>query len=259
MSNTLRDSFFQIKELKKILGNHPVLTGVNLDIQRGKNTVILGQSGEGKSVFLKHLTGLIKPDSGSIIVDGKEITNLSERQLNPIRKKIGILFQDGALFDSMTVAENVVFPLIEAGIRSRQTLLQKAEEVLKLVELEKHMGKMPVDISGGMRKRVALARAIIIRPECILYDEPTAGLDPIVADSIDHLIRRLGKEFQITSVIVTHDIKSMRQIADTVAILRDGKIYFQGTPDELDQSDDLLIQHFVQGISEETIAARKKK
>ncbi len=257
MSDSPTTNFFEVKDLHKTLGDHPVLKGVNLSIRRGENTVILGQSGEGKSVLLKHLTGLIASDSGHIIVDGTDIAGLNERQLIPIRKKIGILFQDGALFDSKTVAENVVFPLVESGIRNRRILLKKAEEALKLVGLEKHMAKMPVDISGGMRKRVALARAAITRPDCILYDEPTAGLDPIVADSIDHLIRRLGREFQITSVIVTHDIKSMRHIADTVAILRDGKIYFRGKPDELDQSDDLSIQHFIQGISEETLAARR--
>ncbi len=251
MSDFPTANFFEVKDLHKTLGNHPVLKGVNLNIRRGENTVILGQSGEGKSVFLKHLTGLIKLDSGHILVDGMDIAELSERQLIPVRKKIGILFQDGALFDSKTVAENVVFPLIESGIRNRQILIKKAEEALALVGLEKHMGKMPVDISGGMRKRVALARAAIMRPDCILYDEPTAGLDPIVADSIDHLIRRLGREFQITSVIVTHDIKSMRHIADTVAILRDGRIYFEGTPEALGRSDEQSIQRFIQGVSKE--------
>ena len=252
MNNSATDNFFQVRDLKKTLADHPVLKGLNLDIPRGKNTVILGQSGEGKSVFLKHLTGLIKPDSGSIRVDGTDITALSERQLNPIRKKIGILFQDGALFDSMTVAENVVFPLIESGIRKRKTLLEKAEEALALVGLEKHMSKMPVNISGGMRKRVALARAMITKPGCILYDEPTAGLDPIVADSIDHLVRRLGHELHITSVIVTHDIKSMRYVADQVAVLRDGKTYFEGTPDELHHSGDQSIQNFLNGVSRES-------
>ena len=252
------ENFIEVRGLKKVLGGNPVLRGVDLDIVRGDCTVILGRSGEGKSVCLKHLLGLIQPDSGSIVIDGDEIVGLEERQLNPVRKKVGILFQDGALFDSMTITENVVFPLVEEGIRNKKVLLEKAEEVLTLVGLETHMEKMPNDISGGMRKRVALARAVITRPQCILYDEPTAGLDPVMADSIDHLIRRLADEFEVTSVVVTHDMKSMNHIADRVAILRNGQIYFNGTPPEVNASDDEWIRHFIEGISEETLAERNK-
>jgi len=259
MKDSHPDSFFEVRELRKELGNHSVLNGLNLDIPRGKNTVILGRSGEGKSVLLKLLLGLIRPDSGRVVANGTDITHLNERQLGPIRKKIGILFQNGALFDSLTIAENVVFPLMEEGVKDRRVLLEKAEEVLELVGLDEHMGKMPNHISGGMRKRVALARAIITRPKCILYDEPTAGLDPVMADSINHLIRRLAREFKITCVIVTHDIKSMNHIADTVAILRSGRIYFEGTPEELECSEDLSIQHFIQGISGERLASAQKR
>ncbi len=248
------DHFIAVRDLHKSLGKQPVLRGVDLEVHRGECLVILGQSGEGKSVLLKHLIGLIAPDSGSIQIDGEEIVGLSERRLSPVRMKLGVLFQDGALFDSMTVAENVAFPLRERGIRDIDTLLEKVRAALEVVGLEAHMEKMPINISGGMRKRVALARAIITRPQCILYDEPTAGLDPIVADSIDHLIRRLQRKFQVTSVVVTHDMKSMFHIADRVAYLREGRIYFLGTPDEIRESTDPSIRNFIEGRSQETLA-----
>ncbi len=246
------DAFVEVRDLHKTLGKQEVLRGVTLDIRRGECLVVLGQSGEGKSVLLKHLIGLMAPDSGSIRIDGEEIVNLSERQLSPVRRKLGVLFQDGALFDSMTVAENVAFPLRELGIRDIGTLLARARTALEVVGLEQHMEKMPINISGGMRKRVALARAIITQPECILYDEPTAGLDPVVADSIDHLIRRLQREFEVTSIVVTHDMKSMFHIADRVAYLREGRIYFLGTPEEIRRSEDPVITNFIQGRSHES-------
>lgn len=246
--------FLAVSDLRKSMGTQEVLRGVDLEIKRGECVVILGQSGEGKSVLLKHLIGLIAPDSGSIRIDGEEIVGLSERRLNPVRRKLGVLFQDGALFDSMTVAENVAFPLRERGIRDLDTLLAKVRAALEVVGLEAHMEKMPINISGGMRKRVALARAIVTRPECIFYDEPTSGLDPIVADSIDHLIRRLQRKFDITSVVVTHDMKSMFHIADRVAYLRGGRIYFYGTPDEIRASSDLQIQNFLEGRSQDSLA-----
>ncbi|NNE93879.1 MAG: ATP-binding cassette domain-containing protein [Verrucomicrobiales bacterium] len=255
MADTRKNSsnpFVQISDLRKSFGDQEVLRGVSLTIPRGETTVVLGQSGEGKSVLLKHINGLLTPDSGSILIDGEEIVGLSERALRPTRRKVGILFQDGALFDSMTVAENVVFPLQEEGIRDRKVLLERAREVLSVVGLEEHMAKMPINISGGMRKRVALARAVINRPECVLYDEPTAGLDPIVADSIDHLIRRLEHEYEITSIVVTHDMKSMNFVADHVAVLRGGKIYFHGTPKELNALHDETIQNFIHGRSGES-------
>lgn len=247
------DSFIEVSDLRKTLGSQPVLQGVDLKVRRGESLVVLGQSGEGKSVFLKHLIGLINPDSGSIRINGEEIVGKSERQMAEVRKKMGVLFQDGALFDSMTVAENVAFPLRERGIRRIPELLEKVSAALDIVGLRDHMEKMPINISGGMRKRVALARAIITQPECILYDEPTAGLDPIVADSIDRLIRRLQREFRVTSITVTHDMKSMFLIADRVAYLRQGKIYFLGTPEEIRNSTDPAIRRFIEGKSEETL------
>jgi phospholipid/cholesterol/gamma-HCH transport system ATP-binding protein len=254
----------EVSDLCKTLGTQAVLRGVDLEIRRGESLVVLGQSGEGKSVLLKHLIGLITPDSGSIRIDGEEIVGKTERQMAPVRQKMGVLFQDGALFDSMTVAENVAFPLRERGIRKIPVLLEKVRTALEVVGLQDHMEKMPINISGGMRKRVALARAIITQPECILYDEPTAGLDPIVADSIDHLIRRLQRDFHVTSITVTHDMKSMFHVADRVAYLREGRIYFLGTPEEIRDTTDPAIRRFIEGKSDETLkdeeeAKSKKK
>lgn len=251
--------FFEVIGLRRTIGWQTILDGVDLNIRRGECMVILGRSGEGKSVLLKHLTGLMSPDEGSILVDGEEIVGVPERQLNKVRQKVGILFQDGALFDSFTVAENVAFPLTERGEKRREVLEERAREVLQMVELENHMDKMPVNISGGMRKRVALARAIITRPSCILYDEPTSGLDPIVSDSIDHLIIDMKHRFSITSVVVTHDMKSMFKIADRVAYLREGRIYFLGTPEELRHCPDPAVQNFIEGRSEATLREKEPK
>lgn len=243
------DWFLELRDLDKSFGKQRVLRGMSLNVRRGETMVIIGGSGTGKSVTLKHITGLLHPDSGEVRVNGQLISELPERKLGETRRKIGILFQDGALFDSMNVAENVAFPLFEAGMRDRQEIFEKVREALELVELEEHMAKMPINLSGGMRKRVGLARAIVNRPECVLYDEPTSGLDPIVSDSINILIRRMQKRFSITSVVVTHDMKSACHVADRVAYLRDGKTYFLGTADELMNSDDPLIQDFVEGRS----------
>src|SRR5437764_682153 len=213
--------------------------------------VIIGRSGGGKSVLLKHLVGLMTPDAGEIWIDGESIIGLSERKLAPIRLKVGILFQGGALFDSMTVQENIAFPLEEAGERDPKKIAEKVREILEVIELEGEEEKMPVNLSGGMRKRVGLARSIIRRPSCVLYDEPTAGLDPVVSDSINRLIRRLQKRFGVTSIVVTHDMKSAFHIADHIAYLHEGRIYFYGTPQELEVSTDPLIQDLMLGRSED--------
>jgi len=244
------DVFIAATDLHKAIASQEILRGVDLTIRRGEIMVVVGRSGEGKSVLLKHLIGLMEPDKGSICIDGEEIVGLKERQMSPIRQKMGMLFQDGALFDSLNVAENVAFPLIEQGIRKRDALMEKVTEALTMVDLEEHMEKMPINISGGMRKRVALARAIVTRPQAILYDEPTSGLDPIVSDSIDHLIRRLQKRLGVTSIVVTHDMKSVFHIADRVAYLRNGAIFFLGTPEEMRQSEDPAIQDFIHGRSQ---------
>ena len=186
-------------------------------------------------------------DEGEIWIDGQSIIGLSERQLASIRRKVGILFQGGALFDSMTVEENIAFPLREAGERDAGVIEQKIAEMLEVIELEGQQKKMPVNLSGGMKKRVGLARAIINRPSCILYDEPTAGLDPVVSDSINRLIRRLQELYHVTSVVVTHDMKSAFHVGDQIAYLHEGRIYFYGTPAEIQASQDPLIQDFLIG------------
>jgi phospholipid/cholesterol/gamma-HCH transport system ATP-binding protein len=240
-----------VRGLTKQLGAQEILRGVDLTVEAGETLVIIGRSGAGKSVLLKHLVGLMTSDAGEIWIDGKNIIGLSERQLAPIRRKVGILFQGGALFDSMTVEENIAFPLYEAGERDPQVISQQVHEMLEVIELEGQEEKMPVNLSGGMKKRVGLARAIIRRPSCVLYDEPTSGLDPIVSDSINRLIRRLQKHFQVTSIVVTHDMKSAFHVADHIAYLHEGRIYFYGTPAELQRSDDRLIQDFLLGRSED--------
>jgi phospholipid/cholesterol/gamma-HCH transport system ATP-binding protein len=189
------------------------------------------------------------------VIDGEEITCLDERALGPRRRKIGMLFQNGALFDSMDVRENVVFPLRETGVGDEDELEARALEVLGLVGLAEHLGKMPIALSGGMRKRVALARALITRPAAVFYDEPTAGLDPVVSDQITHLIRRTQQKFGITQVVVTHDIRSVYHVADHVAFMKDGRIYFTGTPQDLRHCRDPEVRDFILGRSHESIAA----
>jgi phospholipid/cholesterol/gamma-HCH transport system ATP-binding protein len=215
----------------------------------GETLVLLGQSGGGKSVFLRHLIGLMKPQSGKILFEGKDIVPLGERQLEPVRRKIGMMFQDGALFDSFSVYENVAFPLRERGERNEKTIRDRVHEALSLVNMLGHDSKMPVNLSGGMRKRVALARAIISVPQVILYDEPTAGLDPIVSDSINKLIRRLQRQLHVTSVVVTHDMTSCFHVADRVALLHQGRRYFLGSTDDLRSSTDRIVRDFVDGRS----------
>jgi phospholipid/cholesterol/gamma-HCH transport system ATP-binding protein len=246
------EPFIRIRNVRKQLGSQEVLRGVDLDIFAGETLVIFGRSGGGKSVLLKHLIGLLMPSSGEIFVEGQNIATLGERALGAIRKTISMLFQSAALFDSMTVEENIAFPLKEAGITSRAQIDEEVAKALEMVELAGEQKKMPANLSGGMRKRVGLARAIVTKPSCILYDEPTTGLDPIVADSINWLIRRLQKRLHVTSIVVTHDMKSAFHVADRIAYLHEGKIYFQGTPEEMRASRDPLIQDFIEGRSGDT-------
>ena len=239
-----------VRSLTKRIGTQQILCGVDLDVARGETVAIIGRSGGGKSVLLKHLVGLMQPDDGDIWIEGENITQMSERQLTSIRQKVGILFQGAALFDSMTVQENIAFPLFEAGERDPKSIREKVRHMLGVMELEGQEEKMPVNLSGGMKKRVGLARAIVRQPSCILYDEPTSGLDPVVSDSINRLIRRLEERFSVTSVVVTHDMKSAFHVADRIAYLHEGRIYFHGTPDELQRSNDPLLQDFLLGRSE---------
>ena len=240
-----------VRGLKKRIGAQEILRGVDLDVARGETLVIIGRSGGGKSVLLKHLIGLMQPNEGEIWIEGQNITGMNERKLSAIRQKIGILFQGAALFDSMTVAENIAFPLKEAGERNPKTLRDRVREMLDVVELEGQEEKMPVNLSGGMKKRVGLARSIIRQPKCVLYDEPTSGLDPVVSDSINKLIRRLQERFGMTSIVVTHDMKSAFDVGDHIAYLHEGRVYFYGAPNELQQTTDPLLQDFMHGRSQE--------
>ncbi len=240
-----------VRALEKSIGRQEILRGIDLDVATGETLVMIGRSGGGKSVFLKHLVGLLQPDSGEIWIEGENIIGLNERKLAAIRRKVGILFQGAALFDSMTVEENIAFPLREAGERDAKVICDRVSEMLEVIGLEGQETKMPVNLSGGMKKRVGLARSIIRRPSCMLYDEPTAGLDPVAADSINRLIRRLQERFHVTSIVVTHDMKSAVHVADHIAYLHEGRIYFHGTPGELERTTDPLIQDFLFGRSGE--------
>ena len=243
-------SMIHVRGLIKRIGGQEILRGVDLEVPRGETLAIIGRSGGGKSVLLKHLIGLMRPDAGEIWIEGQNIIGMKERNLASIRQKVGILFQGAALFDSMTVAENIEFPLREAGERDPKILRSRVSQILEVMELSGEEEKMPVNLSGGMKKRVGLARSIIRQPSCILYDEPTSGLDPVVSDSINRLIRRLQQRFGVTSIVVTHDMKNAFHVADRIAYLHEGRIYFHGTPDELRLSTDSLIQDFLLGRSD---------
>jgi phospholipid/cholesterol/gamma-HCH transport system ATP-binding protein len=236
-----------VRGLTKRIGRQEVLRGIDLTVAKGETLVIIGRSGGGKSVLLKHLIGLMQPDAGEIWIDGQNIIGLSERKLAAIRRKVGILFQGGALFDSMTVAENIAFPLREAGERDPKVIRAKVNEMLEVMEMEGQQEKMPVNLSGGMKKRVGLARSIIRRPSCILYDEPTSGLDPIVSDSINCLIRRLQERFHVTSIVVTHDMKSAFTISDRIAMVHSARVIACGTVEEFRTSTDPRVSDFIEG------------
>src|SRR6266480_5086887 len=244
-------AMIMVRSLAKKIGEQEILRGVDLEVAPGETLAIIGRSGGGKSVLLKHLVGLIAPDTGEIWIDGQNIIGMNERQLGAIRLKVGILFQGGALFDSMTVEENIAFPLREAGERDADVLRAKVNEMLEVMEMEGEQAKMPVSLSGGMKKRVGLARSIIRRPSCVLYDEPTSGLDPVVADSINRLIRRLQKRLGMTSIVVTHDMKSAFDVANHIAYLHEGRIYFYGTPIQFQQTSDPILEDFLLGRSAE--------
>ncbi len=246
-----RKETIAVESLVQTIGGQEILRGFSLKVYEGETLVLLGRSGGGKSVFLRHLIGLMKPVAGTIAYEGRDIAVLEERELAPVRRSMGILFQNGALFDSMSVGDNVAFPLREHGETDEKLIAEKVRKALAMVDLSGQENKMPVNLSGGMRKRVALARALISEPRCMLYDEPTAGLDPIVADSIDVLIRRLQRKLGVTSIVVTHDMKSAFAIADHIALLHQGQCYFYGTCDQLRESTDPVIRDFVEGRSHE--------
>jgi phospholipid/cholesterol/gamma-HCH transport system ATP-binding protein len=240
----------EARELEKKFDGQPVLDGVNFVIEKGESVVIIGRSGGGKSVLLKHLIGLMAPDSGEVLIEGQPISQLSERELLRIRCKFGMLFQGSALFDSMNVAENVGFALRQRGGLTEQETSLKVAQALEMVDLPGTENKMPAELSGGMRKRVGLARAIVYQPEIILYDEPTTGLDPIVGDSIDQLIVRVCGRLKVTTVAVTHDMRSAAKIAQRILMLHQGRIYASGTPDDIFRSGDPVVRRFVRGESD---------
>jgi len=237
----------EIKDLTKSFDEHLVLDGLSLTIKTGETMVIIGRSGCGKSVLLKHIIGLMKPDSGIVLIDGVDITKLSGRSLDEIRMKFGMLFQGSALFDSMTVEENVGFALGEHTTMDSPAIRQRVKECLALVGLDGVEGLYPAELSGGMRKRVGLARALAMNPEIILYDEPTTGVDPIMGDVINDLIIALRDRLKVTSVVVTHDMRSAYKVADRVAMLYNGTIVELGTPDEIKQSVNPVVQQFIRG------------
>ncbi len=245
-----RETVIELRGVSRSFGDKVVLDAVDLQVFRGEVLVILGGSGTGKSVSLRQMNGLDRPDSGSVFVEGNDITALSEAELTPVRKKVGMLFQGGALFDSMTVFENLAFPLWEHTSMTDEEVHARAVEVLGFVDLGPDvLPLLPSSLSGGMKKRVALARAICIRPEIILYDEPTTGVDPITADSINELIRSLHDKLKVTSVVVTHDMKSAYHIADNIAMLYQGRIILQGTPKEIQATHDPVVHQFIHGLS----------
>jgi phospholipid/cholesterol/gamma-HCH transport system ATP-binding protein len=240
----------EVRDLKKSFGAQKVLDGVNFRIEQGDSVVIIGRSGCGKSVLLKHLIGLIRPDAGEVIIDDDHLNTMDERRLLEVRRKFGMLFQSAALFDSLNVAENISFVLRREGSLSEKEIAERVEEVLEMVELPGIQKKKPSELSGGMRKRVGLARAIIYKPEILLYDEPTTGLDPVVSDSIDQLIIRVREQLKITTVVVTHDTRSMRRVGQRILMMVSGKIYAAGPPEEIFASQDPVVHRFVNGISD---------
>jgi phospholipid/cholesterol/gamma-HCH transport system ATP-binding protein len=236
-----------IVDLHKSFGENHVLQGINLKIKNGESLAIIGRSGCGKSVLLKHIVGLLTPDSGHVKFSGKNIDELKQKELYKIRKKFGFLFQGAALFDSMTVEENVALALDEDNLgHSQKEINSIVAEKLDLVGLPGTQSLKPSELSGGMKKRAALARALVTNPEYILYDEPTTGLDPVMSDAIDDLIKSLNVKLNVTSIIVTHDMFSVKNTADKIAMMHEGKIYFTGTPQELLDSSDSVIQKFIQ-------------
>ena len=237
----------EITDLTKAFNDHLVLNGVNLTIKTGETMVVIGRSGCGKSVLLKHIIGLLKPDRGSVLIDAVEITKLSGRSLDEIRKKFGMLFQGAALFDSMTVEENVGFPLREHTTMDRQAVARRVQECLSLVGLEQVEDLHPAELSGGMRKRVGLARALAMHPEIILYDEPTTGVDPIMGDIINDLMISLRDRLRVTSVLVTHDMRSAYKVADRIAMLYNGTIVELGSPDQIRSCANPVVQQFIRG------------
>jgi phospholipid/cholesterol/gamma-HCH transport system ATP-binding protein len=240
----------EILDIHKAFGSNKVLQGFSLEVREGETLVVLGMSGSGKSVMLKHVVGLLTPDQGEVRVDGESIAALDSEGLSKFRRKVGYVFQFAALFDSMSVAENVGMGLRRIGGHSEEDIRSRVEEALALVDLEGFGARLPSDLSGGQRKRAGIARAIATRPKYILYDEPTTGLDPITKAVIDGLIRRMQRELGATGVVITHDMESAYRVGDRIAMLYQGRRRFLGTPEEIRGTDDQVVRGFVEGLPE---------
>lgn len=237
----------EVAHIEKSFGTQTVLKDISFSVGGGESVAIIGRSGTGKSVLIKHLVGLLHPDVGEVRIDGENLVDLRERELLKVRQKFGMLFQGAALFDSMDVHANVAFPLRRSGVTDEAEINQRVEDVLNLVELPGVGAKMPGELSGGMQKRVGLARAIVHHPRIILYDEPTTGLDPVVSDSIDQLMMRVRDQYHVTSIVITHDMRCARRIGQRVIYLKDGQVYLDAPADEVFNSDDPAVSRFIRG------------
>jgi phospholipid/cholesterol/gamma-HCH transport system ATP-binding protein len=244
----------ECRDVWKSFDDKRVLRGVNLTVEPGETVVIIGQSGTGKSVLLKHIVGLLHPDRGAVLVDGQNVGKMPRKKLFELRMRFGMVFQGAALFDSLSVLENVGLGIREHTGKTDEEITAICEEKLNMVGLESAGNKVPAELSGGMKKRVGFARAIAMNPQCVLYDEPTTGLDPIMSDVINNLIIKLSSELKITSVVVTHDLASAYKVGHRIAMLHDGAVIFQGTPDEIRETNHPLVRQFIEGRAEGPIA-----
>jgi phospholipid/cholesterol/gamma-HCH transport system ATP-binding protein len=240
----------ELEKISKSFGEYTVLDELDLVLEKDKVNIIIGRSGGGKSVLIKHIIGLLKPDSGRVLVQGQDIVPMKEREMAGVRRRFGMLFQEAALFDSFTVEENVAFPLREHTRKSLREIKEIVEIKLASVGLSGMGSKMPSELSGGMRKRVGLARALAMDPQIVLFDEPTSGLDPVMSATINELILRTQREFGATCVVISHDIVATMKIADRIYMLYNGKIIAQGTPDEIRHKDDPVVRQFIRGEAE---------
>jgi len=240
----------EVRNLQKNFDEQKVLDGVSFRIENGESVVIIGRSGGGKSVLLKHLIGLLQSDSGEVLIDGQNIEQMNERQLLRVRRNFGMVFQGAALFDSMTVAENVAFGLQRHEHLTEGEIARRVSNILEIVNLPGTENKKPAELSGGMRKRVGLARAVVYEPQIVLYDEPTTGLDPIAADSIDQMIMRVHQHLKVTTVVVTHDMRSARRVGERILMLHEKRIYATGTPEDFFASQDPIVRQFVDGVAD---------
>ena len=240
----------KVVDIEKSFGTQTVLKNVSFEVSEGESVAIIGRSGTGKSVLIKHLVGLLHPDAGGVFIEGENLVGMAERQLLKVRYKFGMLFQGAALFDSMNVFENIAFPLRRSGVDDKTEISDRVEEVLNLVELPGVGPKMPSELSGGQQKRVGLARAIVLHPKIILYDEPTTGLDPVVSDSIDQLMMRVRDRYHVTSIVVTHDMRCARRMGQRIIYLVEGQVYLDASADEVFNSDDPVVSRFIKGQSD---------